>query len=82
MTTARARHYSQPLTFAELQAAERCDHGEIAGRCALCRRTAEPGDNQPAPKPARKRPTRRRAARDVGQPAVQPELFTEEVDRQ
>jgi hypothetical protein len=70
MTTARARHYPQPPPAAELLAAERCGHGEITGRCALCRSTdAPPGDqaappgSEPAPPSTRPRPTRRRVVR-------------------
>lgn len=59
MTTARARRYPQPPPVAELLAAERCDHGEITGRCALCRRAAD----QDQPPPTETRPPRPRAGR-------------------
>ena len=70
MTTARACHYPTPPPVGELLAAERCDHGEITGRCALCRTTAAPPGDQAAPsgdeiapRPTRPRPPRRRMAR-------------------
>jgi hypothetical protein len=67
MTVRRARHYPTPTPAAELLAAERCDHGEIIGRCPFCRATAEPtqlppGD-QDEPEPAKPRPARRRVVR-------------------
>jgi hypothetical protein len=40
MTVARARHYPTPPPVAAVLAAERCTHGEITGRCALCRAAA------------------------------------------
>jgi hypothetical protein len=46
MTVRRARHYPTPTPAAELLAAERCDHGEIIGRCALCRVAAEAAADQ------------------------------------
>ena len=58
MTTARARRYPQPPLVAELLAAERCDHGEITGRCALCRMAAEPSGDQAPPEPTKRRPPR------------------------
>jgi hypothetical protein len=40
MTVARARRYPQPAPVADVLGAARCDHGEIVGKCPLCRRLA------------------------------------------
>ncbi len=56
MTVRRARHYPTPTPAAELLAAERCDHGEIIGRCALCRVAAEPPADQTVTTPTETRP--------------------------
>lgn len=37
MTTVRARRYPQPPSAATVLDGDRCDHGELDGRCALCR---------------------------------------------
>jgi hypothetical protein len=46
VTVARARRYPIPPPVAEVLAAERCDHGAVAGRCPLCRVAAEHADDR------------------------------------
>jgi hypothetical protein len=41
MPVARASRYPQPPAVTDVLTAERCDHGEITGRCALCRLATE-----------------------------------------
>jgi hypothetical protein len=50
---ARASHYPQPPPAATVLAGDRCEHGELDGRCPLCRRAAEPPDE---PEPASPEP--------------------------
>jgi hypothetical protein len=68
MTTTRASRYPPPV--AEVLAGARCEHGELAGCCALCRRAAELSDEQKPSEPVKPRPARRRAldGDDLGQP--------------
>ncbi len=56
MSVARAKHYPQPPPAAEVLAGVRCEHGELEGRCALCRLAAEPPDDQAPPEPTETRP--------------------------
>jgi len=46
MSVARARRYPQPPPAGNVLGAERCDHGEITGRCALCRVAAQHADDK------------------------------------
>jgi hypothetical protein len=72
VTVARARHYPDPLPAATVLAAARCDHGELIGRCPLCRLAAEPGDDQAPPEPTRPQPARRRATGHADQDTASP----------
>jgi len=72
MTTARARHYPQPPSAEIVMGGDRCDHGELDGRCALCRLAAKPDDGPDAPAHATQRPAPRRAADDVGEDETWP----------
>lgn len=58
--TARARRYPQPQPAAEVLTGVRCGHGELEGRCPLCRAAVPDGLGAPAaPGPVRSRPRRR-----------------------
>jgi len=76
MTTARARRYPQPPPAETVLHGTRCDHGELDGRCPLCRCAgdqdpSEPAGTRPARRPARATapPGRLPAPGDVGQDA-------------
>lgn len=56
MSIARARHYPQPPPASTVLAGDRCGHGELIGRCPLCRRAAEVVDDHDAPEPTSPRP--------------------------
>jgi hypothetical protein len=76
MSIARARRYPQPLPAAIVLAGDRCAHGELKGRCALCRVAAEPNDDQDTPEPTRARSDPRRAVDGSDHDDVDPPAAT------
>jgi hypothetical protein len=60
MTIARSRRrHPQPPTSAEVLTGVRCGHGELEGRCPLCRAAGLNPGTPAAPGPIRPRPRRR-----------------------
>lgn len=55
---ARARRYPQPPPASAILAGARCEHGELVGRCAPCRWSADPPDEPEPASPGPPRPDR------------------------
>jgi len=66
MPVRRARRYPQPPPAHQVLDGVRCTHGELPGRCALCRLAGKPPDDHDAPKPADEQPARAPVVGDDG----------------